>query len=340
MESIPQGKSAGRMFGTNCPSQDVWQGELVRIAKLSEGDLVAVGTASLNLFCGAVLPGTEGLDRIKLYAILAAWEDYIQRNTEHWWSDFLKNPHDGVETPGKFRMAAMATLLQRQLGVRYNLSFTEGDYDGRDSRNLFLHGPLSGFGGTCVTLPVLYLSIGRRLGYPLWLVKTKEHFFVRWEESGGERFNVECACRGFLSWSDEEYRTWRTPITAAEVQSGAFLRNLTRREELAQFLNERGNCLLDHLRMSEALEAYCHAQQLAPHDNGIRGNRVVASMIQRTLKHTKGSATYWGGEMVDVQGLRYPQPQDAQEAWAMPHVKNTLVRIMRLRGSYSGGPQT
>ena len=153
MESIPQGKSAGRMFGTNCPSQDVWQGELVRIAKLSEGDLVAVGTASLNLFCGAVLPAPEGLDRIKLYAILAAWEDYIQRNTEHWWSDFLKNPHDGVETPGKFRMAAMATLLQRQLGIRYNLSFTEGDYDGRDSRNLFLHGPLSGFGGTVSRSP-------------------------------------------------------------------------------------------------------------------------------------------------------------------------------------------
>lgn len=118
------------------------------------------------------------------------------------------------------------------------------------------------------------------------------------------------------------------------------LRNLTRREELAHFLNERGNCLLDHLRMSEALEAYCHAQQLAPQDNGIRGNRVVASMIQRTLDGTKESATDWDGQIVDVQGLRFPQPRDAQEAWAMPHVKDTLARIMRIRRRHFGQPQT
>ena len=82
MDSIAETKSMGRIFGSNCPSQDTWQGELVRRAKLSERDWAAADTASLNLFCGAGLPGTEGLDWNMLYAMLAAWTDYIRRNID------------------------------------------------------------------------------------------------------------------------------------------------------------------------------------------------------------------------------------------------------------------
>jgi hypothetical protein len=208
----------------------------------------------------------------------------------------------------------------------------EGEYDGRDSRNLFLHGLLAGYGGTCVTLPVLYIVIGRRLGYPLWLVKSKAHFFARWEQEGDERFNIECACRGFASLSDEYYRTFRSPITESEARNGAFLRNLTRREEFAHFLNHRGNCLLDNLRIGESLEAYYHAYQIAPYDGGIRGNWIVASIMHRVIEDAKRRADCLDPRRIAIQEMRYPEPRDAHEAWAIPYARENFARIFRLHG--------
>jgi hypothetical protein len=307
-----------------------WQARLKRLVAMPEGELATHDIARLNLFCAAGLPRTEGIDPDACIARLEDWTKYISRNIERWWPDFLKSPREGEDSPGKFCMMAIASLLQVQLRVHYNLPFTEGDYDGRDSRNLFLHGLLSGHGGTCVTLPVLYLAVGRRLGYPLFLVKTSDHYFIRWDEPGAERFNVECAVRGFASFSDQHYQTWKTPITDREVQTGVFLRNLTRREELAHFLVERGNCLLDHLRTAEALEAYYHACQIAPHDGGIRGNWLVASIMHRTLQSAMRETNYEATQTISVAGMRYPEPRDANEAWAIPRARETFARIFRI----------
>src|SRR5574340_1627426 len=149
-------------------------------------------------------------------------------------------------------MLALVTMLQRRLGVSCNIAFSEGEYNATDSRNLFLHGLMSGLGGTCVTMPILYIAVGRRLGYLLKLVMAKEHFFARWEEPGVERFNIECTTIGFQTFDDDYYRTWPKPMTEAESRTGVFLRNLRPREELAQFFASRGSCLLDNLRLSEA----------------------------------------------------------------------------------------
>ena len=148
----------------------------------------------------------------------------------------------------KFRMMALVTVLQRDLGVRYDPACQEGPYCALDPRTLFIHGLLDGQGGTCVTMPVLYVAIGRRLGYPLHLVQAREHFFVRWEEPGGERFNIEATTLGFTPRDDEHFRHWPKPIRDEDVRLGLFLRNLSPREEVAAFLRERGQCWLDHLR--------------------------------------------------------------------------------------------
>ena len=54
-----------------------------------------------------------------------------------------------------------------------------GDGFFADARDVFLHG-LTGpeRRGTCSSLPVLHVAVGRRLGYPLKLVTTKGHQFV------------------------------------------------------------------------------------------------------------------------------------------------------------------
>jgi hypothetical protein len=318
---------------SKAPGRARWRENLARLVGMSEKELATHDIAQLNLFCAAGLPGTQRINPDACIAKLDDWAKYIDRNIKHWWPDFLRSPKEGEDSPGKFCMLAVASLLQRQLGIHYNLAFSEGDYDGRDSRNLFVHGLLSGYGGTCVSLPVLYIAIGRRLGYPLFLVLSKEHCFARWDDPRGERFNIECAVRGFASHSDEHYRTWREYITDAEVQNGVFLRNLTRREEVAHFLNERGHCLVDHLRLGEALEAYYHAHQMAPHDACIRGAWIVASIMHRTLEQAMRNADRKGISQISISDMRYPDAHDFAEVWAIPHAREAFARIMRIQSS-------
>ena len=326
------GKGAPAVVNRDAVGHSRWQTKMAILADLPEAELAEFDIARLNMLCAAGLPGTEGIDPDACIRTLDGWTEYIRRNVEGWWPDFLRSPREGEDSPGKFRMMAIATLLQRQLGVHYNLRFNEGEYDGRDSRNLLLHGPLAGHGGTCVTLPVLYIAIARRLGYPVFLTRTKDHYLARWDEPGVERFNIECTCRGFASHSDEHYCTWKTPITDSEVRRGAFLRNLTRREEFACFLSERGNCLLDHLQIGEALEAYHHAHRIAPRDECIRANWIVASMMGRALEGAKRAADRRGTHRIVVDEIPYPEPRDADEAKAIPHARETFARILRLHG--------
>jgi regulator of sirC expression with transglutaminase-like and TPR domain len=161
---------------------------------------------------------------------------------------FHRAPAEFDGSLAKFRMMALVTVLQRDLGVRYDPACQEGPYCALDPRTLFIHGLLDGQGGTCVTMPVLYVAIGRRLRYPLYLVQAREHFFVRWEEPRGERFNIEATTLGFTPRDDDHYRHWPKPIRDEEIRQGLFLRNLSPQEEHAAFLRERGQCWLDHLR--------------------------------------------------------------------------------------------
>jgi len=60
--------------------------------------------------------------------------------------------------------------------------------------DLFLHTVLDKRRGYCLSLSVLYLSIGERLGLPLYGVVVPGHFFVRYDD-GRVRFNIETTKR-------------------------------------------------------------------------------------------------------------------------------------------------
>jgi hypothetical protein len=111
-------------------------------------------------------------------------------------------------------------------------------------------------------MPVLYVAVGRRLGYPLKLVGAKGHLFFRWED-GKERRNFECT-NGVSCPDDDHYKKWPFPIGDEEVQRGWYLRSLTPREELAGFLQTRASVLRYHGRATEALLAQTQAVLLQP----------------------------------------------------------------------------
>src|ERR1035437_4588273 len=144
----------------------------------------------------------------------------------------------------------------------------------RNSQLSTLNRPL----GTCSSMPVLYLAIGRRLGYPLKRVTTKAHLFVRWE-GGGERFNIEATGHGLNRFEDDYYRHWPLEVTPAEEAAEGYLKSLAPPEELAVFLSTRGMCLREAGRLPEAAEAFAAAARRAPACQGYQV--MLASLTAR-----------------------------------------------------------
>jgi hypothetical protein len=111
-----------------------WQVSLARLAQMPESEIAKIDIARLNLFCAAGLPGTHGIDPDLCIRKLDSWTEYIDQNIKQWWPDYMRAPRKGEDSPGKFCMLSMLSLLQSQLGVRYHMPFTAGDYDVRRPR--------------------------------------------------------------------------------------------------------------------------------------------------------------------------------------------------------------
>jgi hypothetical protein len=114
-------------------------------------------------------------------------------------------------------------------------------------------------------MPVLYVAVGRRLGYPLKLVTADSHLFVRWDgldhanPAWRERFNIEGTNSGMSTHSDDYYKTWPIKTTDHQVRANRYLISLTPVEEFAQFLASRGHCASDNNRLPLAARCYENA---------------------------------------------------------------------------------
>jgi hypothetical protein len=225
--------------------------------------LYDIACAELRLAEG--LPGAEGLDR----GLCLRWLDeaarLVAQTTERHFYRFQQRPQDFQHSEGRFRMMWLVTVLQRDLGVWYDLASVPlpDEEFFKHPKYLFLHGIIQGFGGTCSSLPPLYAAVGRRLNYPLKLVKAAQHCFVRWE-GRGERFNIEATTQGFVSHPDEHYLTWPHPVTPEVVREYRLLKSETPEEEVAGCLCKRGHVFLETGEYRKANWEYVQAYCVAP----------------------------------------------------------------------------
>ena len=237
----------------------------------SPEQLASYDIALVNLLCAEELPGAEGMDVKTCLSTLDQWAEEVRLQTARNLYRYRQNPAKFSNLEGLYRMKIMNAVLMQDLHVGYDLAIdsrAESCLPAKvffaNSKPLFIHGLLTGKHlGTCASLPVLYVALGRRLGYPLKLVGAKSHLFVRWEGLDG-RFNAECTAPGLPVHDDDHYKTWPRPMTEAELKSGHYLKSMTATEEFASFLITRGNCLQVNGRLEEAHAAYQHAHELVP----------------------------------------------------------------------------
>ena len=227
----------------------------------------------LNLACGLDLGGSAGKLRMEAaLATLDEWARVIERETSRNYHRYVENPSEFGSEPA-WKLAMMRTVLGQDLHVGYDPELSQEKAQTApdsvfyaDPSKVFLTGLLGKDRmGTCASIPVLYVALGQRLGYPLHLVSAKAHLFVRWDDGKGNRVNMEAANPGgFSSYPDEHYRTWPLPITPEEERTEGYLTNLDSVQALSVFLATRAVCLQVAGKQQEAARAAWQAYSLAP----------------------------------------------------------------------------
>ena len=234
-----------------------------RLLSMPEEELSTVDIALVNLLCAEGLDGSEDLDIDKCHATLDQWAECVRKDTEARLPAYLNNPAKYDYSLNLFKVVTMILCLKNDIGVDYNLEIMKREVF-PDSKDVFIHGCLTGKKqGGCVSIPTLCVAIGRRLGYPLKLVCTREHVFFRWDD-GKEVFNLEACCPGYDSHPDDYYKNWPKKVDQQEIKVNKLLKSLTPSEELALFLETRGHCLFDTGRAAESQIMYAHAYRLMP----------------------------------------------------------------------------
>jgi len=234
----------------------------------SDAEVARFDVAEVDLICAVGLPGSTRLDVLAHLAWIDRAAAWVRHDTLGTIEDFHRRPEQYGNSEATFRIVSMMSVLQKGLGVRYNPSRIDNPSPSTDSRDDFIHGIIEGPGGTCASIPVLFVAVGRRLGYPLKLVTTIRHLFARWEDPAGERLNIEITNKGLNVHPDDFYRVWPVPAKDAIWwwRLTRFLRSLTPREEVAHAWQKRAFCLQANGQKGAAVKAFAIAWSLVPDD--------------------------------------------------------------------------
>jgi len=213
---------------------------IVKLCNSAAEDIEKYDIAEMNLVSAMGLPGAENLNieaMLKLLDICARrCRAFIEQRIPRY------KPSGRFDTLAKFRIGAMVEVLVRQLGVKYNPLIDDGTAgtvakEITDPADRFIHGLLGPRRtGTCASLPVALIAVGRRLGYPLKWVLAPSHCFCRWD-SPEEKFNIEYDECGVRFYSDEHYthwpHEWDAKLWKSERTAPYYLISLTPQQELA-----------------------------------------------------------------------------------------------------------
>lgn len=150
------------------------------VLSMPHEQLAQVDIAQLNVLCAEGLPGCEQVCISNTLSLLDNWAARVKSETTRHAYRFERSSAEFENSRGFYKLLMLGVVLAEDYRVHYrtdrqvspNLA---GMNDGffADARDVFLPGLLGeSRSGTCSSMPVLYVAIGRRLGYPLKLVTT------------------------------------------------------------------------------------------------------------------------------------------------------------------------
>lgn len=176
-----------------------------------------------------------------------------------------------------------------------------------DGNKVFLAGLLRTRRGSCVSMPLIYLVIGQRLGLPVHLVALGQHYFIRWQEPG-YRMNIETTIVDRLAVTPDDSVYIEDEGLTRDKLRGSDLRNLSNQEVLGQLLFTRSAywVMSPERSKSRSWVDLSRAFHLAPDDTAIqKTHQGVFSTIGITPQDTLLT-------LLDKESdLLRPEPADA-----------------------------
>ena len=305
-------------------SHSVWE-----LLALPDDQLHKVDVVEMNLDVAREIPGMEHLDINQYRQAVDGWTKQF--------ADWLPTAEQGFyRTPEKwkndvrfFRIGMLAQFLDQRIGVHYLPWSLKAQQQGvkdnkyTDSGDLFINGLIDHKTGTCASMPVLHVAIGRRMGWPVSLACVGSHFYCRFDD-GKVVYNIEATNTGrggFDSETDADYAK-HLQIPDIAKNCGSDLRSLTDREMLAAFIADRARILQDRGRIDLADADYSLARSLFP--------------TYRETYHDAIEPFLWRGQQIFEPGEE-GSPQSIAELIVGPAARN--VPPMSVAASPQANPQ-
>lgn len=131
-------------------------------------------------------------------------------------------------------------------------SYDHADPLGQNVRNKLISTYLATRRGNCVSMPILFLIAGERMGLNLALSTAPLHIFLRYTDESGREINLE-ATSGALPARLEWFRK-NLPMSDRSIESGLYMRTLTRREAVAHMASTVVDFLMGKSRFQDAAD--------------------------------------------------------------------------------------
>lgn len=135
---------------------------------------------------------------------------------------------------------------------RRPFAYDHADPLGRNVRNKLIPTYLASRRGNCVSMPILFLIVAERMGLNLALSTAPLHIFLRYAEESGREINLE-ATSGALPARTAWYRQ-NLPMTNRAIESGLYMRTLSRREAVALMASTVVDFLAGEGRFQDAID--------------------------------------------------------------------------------------
>jgi regulator of sirC expression with transglutaminase-like and TPR domain len=139
----------------------------------------------------------------------------------------------GEEARSAEKLTALKRYLYESGGWNGNKPFRYDLDDplGEKSANRLLQRYLTTRRGNCITMPILFVALGQRLGLAMTIAEAPLHVFVKYTDDSGAVWNLEPTSGGGFT-RDAWYRK-KLPMSDMAVENGVYLRPLAHEEATA-----------------------------------------------------------------------------------------------------------
>lgn len=252
-----------------CPSN------MEELVSLAASELERVDVGRMNLICAREAEGTATLEVECWVAELDRWAEDARRAEERYRKTYERDPARYDNSYAKYRAVNLVLTIKEDFCCRCQKEHVRSgamtDYASprffRNADDVFVSGLLKHRRGTCSSIPVLMVSQGRRLCYPLYLKLTGGHMFCSWDD-GKERFNLETNDDAVDTPPDEHYLKEPCHGMSARSERGRtvdrLMAKLTNAETLSVFLETAGYCAEANGNLPRALFFYRAALKYRP----------------------------------------------------------------------------